>query len=181
MTVPNAPIRPARRLGAVRAVAAGGWCVAVVAAGAGWLYLLRDAGALGVGPHLGGALPLQRLAGADGQPLARLVVAWLPAGLAAGWGLAALTGLRRSGRAAVAGAVAACVLALTGAVADTVTANERLGEHVAGQAGHPASWVAVALVVAGTLTAPSRTPRSRHPAAGPPDATRPAAAGRAAA
>ena len=49
-------------------------------AGYGWLYVLRGLGWLGAGPAVGDALPLLQLAGFDGQPLLRVVVAWLLAG-----------------------------------------------------------------------------------------------------
>ena len=124
---PAHPAPPARRR---RPATAGILCVVATVAGAGWLYLLRDVSALAFGPHVGGALPLQRLAGGDDQPLARLVTAWVPAGLAAGCALAALTGLRRWARAAVAAVTTWLVLAATGAAADAVTANERLTQHV---------------------------------------------------
>lgn len=160
---------------------AGVVCVAATVAGAGWLYLLRDVGVLAFGPHVTGALPLQRLAGADDQPLARLVVAWLPAGLVAGGALAALTGLGRFAVAAVAGVAAWVVLAVTGAGADAVTANERLTQHVTGQVGHPGPWVAVALLCAGAVIAPSLVRPAAPSSAGPPDAMRPVEAEHAAA
>src|SRR5205085_604507 len=68
--------------------------VVATAAGVGWLYLLFQWGALDAGPHVSGALPLQQLAGNEAQPLLRVAVAWLPAGVAAG---AALTALTRMG------------------------------------------------------------------------------------
>ena len=61
----------------MRRVAAVPALVVITAAGVGWLYLLRDAGALALGPHVPETLPLQRLAHGDAQPLARLVAAWL--------------------------------------------------------------------------------------------------------
>ncbi len=178
MADPPAPHPPARRR---RPATAGILCVVATVAGAGWLYLLRDVSALAFGPHVGGALPLQRLAGGDDQPLARLVTAWVPAGLAAGCALAALTGLRRWARAAVAAVTTWLVLAATGAAADAVTANERLTQHVTGQVAHPALWVAAALAAAGALMAASPTSSAIRGRRRPPDATRPASAGPAAA
>jgi hypothetical protein len=172
------PRPPSRR---PHAVVAGVLCVAATAAGVGWLYLLRDVGALGFGPSVTGALPLQRLVGADAQPLARLVVTWVPAGLVAGAALAALTGLGRRARVAVAGVAAWVVLAATGAAADAVTANERLTQHLTGQLRHPGLWVAVAFVCAGAVIVRSRSRPAASAPAGPPDARRPVGAGHAAA
>src|SRR5436190_24149657 len=72
--------------------------LAAVAGGIGWLYALRHVGLLKAGPRLADALPLQRLAGGAAQPLARVVAAWLPAGLAAGVGVGLVSRLRRPGR-----------------------------------------------------------------------------------
>ena len=53
-------------------------------AGVGWTYVLRQDGLLGAGPKVSDALPLLQLAGADAQPLTRVAVAWLLAGLMSG-------------------------------------------------------------------------------------------------
>ena len=78
-----------------------GWFV--TAAGVGWLYALRSAHVLGAGPHVAEALPLQRLAKDDDQPLLRLVAAWLPAGLVAGLAVQAAWPMARPIRALVVG------------------------------------------------------------------------------
>jgi hypothetical protein len=52
--------------------------------GTGWLYALRGLHWLGLGPRLGDALPLLQLAAFDGQPLLRVLVAWLLAGALTG-------------------------------------------------------------------------------------------------
>jgi hypothetical protein len=116
-------------------------CVAAL----GSLYLLRDSPALHAGPAVSGALPLQRLAHQDTQPLLRFVLAWAPAGLAAGLALAWLTHLRAATRAAVAGAIAFVVLFASGALSDAVTASEPVSLHVASQLGHAAPWLAAAI------------------------------------
>src|SRR5439155_4733245 len=104
-----------KNLWAARIMAGGVALLAVVVAGVGWLYLLRDLGALAAGPRIGEALPLQRLAHEDAQPLARLVAAWLPAGLLAGAALRALGAVGHRRRAAAAGAFAWAVLVVAGA------------------------------------------------------------------
>lgn len=136
------------RRSAVGLVAAAG-VVAALAAGIGWLYALRGAGALAAGPLLHDALPLQRLAGQGDQPLLRLIAAWVPAGIAAGAMLSALTRLPRAARVAVAAACAFVVLFAAGALSDTVSASDPLAPHVAPQLGRAALWVATALVALG--------------------------------
>ena len=74
-----------RRAGPALSVAGNGVVLtgAVVAgllAGEGWLYVLRGAGWLDAGPNVGDSLPLLALAGADGQPLLRVLISWLLAG-----------------------------------------------------------------------------------------------------
>ena len=131
---------------------AGAWALAVAGvtcAGIGWLYLLRHAGALAGGPDLTDALPLQRLAGGDAQPLARIAVAFLPAGIVAGFVLRAAGFRRRVPRAL--GMLAGCAVLLMAlaAAADTITASERLSDHLVQQPQRPAIWLAAALVAAG--------------------------------
>ncbi len=76
------PARAARS--AAHAPLAGVAVVAAVLAGVGWLYALRGFGWLAVGTHIGDALQLLQLAGADAQPLLRIALAWIGAGLVAG-------------------------------------------------------------------------------------------------
>ncbi|MDX6658502.1 MAG: hypothetical protein QOH62_3295 [Solirubrobacteraceae bacterium] len=128
---------------------------AAVAAGIGWLYLLRDVGGLNAGPRIKAALPLQRLAGGSAQPLGRLVVAWLPAGLAAGIGAGAVSQLGRPGRAAATALVGLVVLLALGALADAVTASEPIGDHLRSQPHRVAIWVAAGLMAAGAALAPA--------------------------
>lgn len=92
-------------------------------AGAGWLYLLRGLHWLGLGPRVGDALPLLQLAGFDGQPLARVVVAWLLAGALTG-GL--LIGLAPERRFLVAGILTLVLLLFAAQAADALTRNLRL-------------------------------------------------------
>jgi hypothetical protein len=80
----------------------GGGMVAVVIvvagllAGTGWLYVLRGLRWLGLGPRISDALPLLQLAAADGQPLLRVVVAWVLAGALTGVALAEMAPPRRT-------------------------------------------------------------------------------------
>jgi hypothetical protein len=146
-----------------RTVLAGLTVVGATAAGVGWLYLLFQAGALAAGPRFAGALPLQQLAGNDAQPLARLAVAWLPAGLGAGAALAGLTGLGRAARAVVVAAIGSILLVAAGAVSDAVALNERVVPQLGHQLSRAGTWIAVGLLVIGSLPAGRwrREPRAR--------------------
>ena len=84
--------------------------VAGLLAGIGWLYLLRGLHVLGFGPRIADALPLLQLAGFDGQALARVIVAWVLAGVLAS---VALSRLPRAGRVPLAAIVALVALMLT--------------------------------------------------------------------
>lgn len=145
--------RPRALTRTVAGLAAACGVIAALLAGIGWLYALRGVGALDAGPVLHDALPLQRLAGQGDQPLLRLAAAWVPAGIAAGVVLAALTRLGRAGRAAVAAACALVVLFAAGAASDTVTASDPLSPHVAPQLGRAALWAATALFAGGAALA----------------------------
>src|SRR4051794_7192837 len=139
--------RPAAAL----AAAVGG-----TAAGIGWLYLLRHAGTLDGGPRIHMALPLQRLAGGSAQPLARLLVAWLPAGVAAGALLVAAGYQRRVVRGALMFAMTLVLLLALGAAADGVTASEPIPSHLAQQPHRTATWLAAALAGLGAALLPGR-------------------------
>jgi hypothetical protein len=140
-------------LAVLRWVAA--WLVALVAlvAGIGVLYLIRQEGLLSIGPRVPGALPLQQLAGGEAQPLIRMAIAWLPAGLVAGLAFAYLTGLGARTRAAALAGLAAIVLLLAGAAADAIAITDPLGPHLLPQLTRAGTWIAVALFACGSLLA----------------------------
>jgi len=149
------------------------WIVAVVAicAGVGWLYLLRDASVLAAGPKLRGALPLEELAGRGAQPLARMALAWLPAGFAAGLALGLAVRRPHAGWIAVACGVLAFVLLFAPtAASEAVSQNERFGPHLVPALHRPGLWAAVALTVIGSL--PGAAVAARRPRAGPAASTR---------
>jgi hypothetical protein len=125
--------------------------VLAIFAGTGWLYLLRGLGGLAVGPHIAGALPLQQLAGDADQPLLRVVLAWLPAGIVAGVALAKLTRLGVLARTGLVFVVSAALLVLAGATSDAVSISDPFATHLGPQAGRTGTWVAVALMVIGSL------------------------------
>jgi hypothetical protein len=95
--------------------------------GYGWLFTLRGLGWLGAGPSVRDSLPLLQLAGLDGQPLLRTVVAWLVAGLIAG---VALSGMGRWQRAAVAGPLSLVVLLLASQASYALARNLRFSDAV---------------------------------------------------
>jgi len=149
-------MRTSLRIAAAAAVA-----FAIACGALGWLYLLRTAGALDAGPAVAGALPLQRLAGGEAEPLARLLAAWLGAGAVEAVLLAALLRTGRAARAGFAAALAFVALVVVGALSDAVTASEPVGAHVLPQLSRAGVWVAV-----GTLAACALIPAPTGRAAG---------------
>ena len=145
---------------ALRAVAAGLIALASLAAAIGVLYLLRGTGSLAIGPNIRGALPLQQLAGGEAQPLLRMAIAWVPAGLVAGLALASLTGLRRWARATSLAALAALGLLLAGAAADAIAISDPLGPHLIPQFARVGTWTAVVLFALGSLLVDALSGRS---------------------
>lgn len=144
----------------------------------GWLYLLRSWHVLAAGPTFRGALPLERLAAGDAQPLARLVVAWVPAGVLAGLGLAAIGVRSRPGRVAIVLVLGAVTIFLTSAASEAVTASEALSKHLRPVAQRASPWLAAGLMATGALIVPLRARRERGRAA---DATHPSGGASAAA
>jgi hypothetical protein len=145
----------------LRALAATVIVIVAVAAGVGWLYLLRSTGALDAGPRLHEALPLERLARHDAQPMLRLAAAWLPAGVCAGIALGAATRLRAVGRALVTGVGGFVVIVLTAGASDAVTESRNVGPYLSMQPHRLATWVAAAFLALGALIAASPRPRRR--------------------
>ena len=139
----------------LRAIGAAIVMVAAVGGGIGWLYALRHVNALDFGPHFTDALPLQRLAGGARQPLGRILVAWLPTGVAAGFALAFVTGLRRPARAVLAFAATLVLVLASAAASDALTTNEPIRRHLREQPHRAATWVAAGLMALGALVAPA--------------------------
>lgn len=156
----------------LRPVAAVFVVIVAVAAGVGWLYLLRDRHVLDVGRHFAGALPLERLARADAQPLGRLVLAWVPAGLVAGLALGAIGVRTRTRRALAVAPVALLTLFVASAASEAVTVSEPLSQHLSPVAGRASLWLATALMTVGALIVPTSGRRGRGQAPAT-DATRP--------
>ena len=127
---------------------------ASVAAGIGWLYVLRHAAFLRIGPRFADALPLQRLAGGSGQPLGRLVVAWLPAGIVAGLGIGLVSGLHRAARGVVVSVLALAFVLGATLVSDSLTHNESIRSQIHNEPHRAAAWVAAGLMALGALLTP---------------------------
>lgn len=119
---------------------------------------------LGFGPRVRGALPLQQLAGTDAQPLARLLVAWLPAGALSAAILSRARPLSRAARAAAVALMAFAVLVPAGAVSDAVAISDPIATHLDAQLSRAGTLVAVALMGAGALLSPWRRARAARPA-----------------
>jgi hypothetical protein len=147
------------------AVAVGGALAVILGllAGFGWLYLLRGAGWLAAGPSVGDSLPLLQLAGFDGQPLLRLVVAWLLAGGLTG---VALSDLRRPPRVALSGILGLLLLLIACQVAYALARNLRLTDILFTRPPGPGPWLE-ALCFAVACLLPRRSVfRGRGPASG---------------
>ena len=107
-------------------------------AGEGWLYVLRGTGWLDSGLSIADSLPLLALAGADGQPLARVAVAWVLVG--------ALTGvaLLRSPpphRAALAGALCLVLLLFASQASYALVRNLPLSGVITSRAPGAGPWL----------------------------------------
>jgi hypothetical protein len=137
-----------------RAAAVVAVVLAAVGGGVGWLYALRHAHVLKVGPTLTDALPLQRLAGGAAQPLGRVAAAWLPAGLVAGVGVGLVSRLRRPGRGVAVFVLALALVVVVAAASDSVTHNEPIRRHLHEQPHRAATWVAAGLMALGAVLAP---------------------------
>jgi hypothetical protein len=134
-----------RPLGAVLA------CALIVAGGVGWLNVLGGVPLLDAGPLVPGALPLQRLAGNEAQPLVRVLVAWIGAGLVMGAVLAAAGRTGRLKRATAAALTGGVTLVALGALQDAITTSEPVLGHVLPQFTREGLWVAVTVLAACAL------------------------------
>jgi hypothetical protein len=145
------------------------WLLAflLVAAGVGWLYLVRHLGALDLGPRIPGALPLEQLAGEAPQPLGRMVVAWVPTGAAAGVMLVLLTRLRAGARLLGLAVLSFATLLVSTAASDAVAQNERFVNHLTVPLERAGVWTAVLLFVIGSLLAELAAPAERRASEAP--------------
>ena len=159
--IPDAGAISDRRMG--RALGTGARCALAVAfvlaallAGFGWLYVLRGLGWLRGGPGVPDSLPLLQLAGFDVQPLGRVLVAWLAAGIVAGF---LLINVRRLWRALFAGAAALILLLLGSQAAFALTRNLRLSDVIWSRRPGLGPWLEALLFAVGCAI-PGRLPRA---------------------
>lgn len=96
-----------------------------IAIGYGWLYALRGLGWFGAGPSIGDSLPLLQLAGFDGQPLGRVIAAFVLAGLILG---VALSAQGRWRRVAAVGPLSLVALLLASQASYALTRNLRFSD-----------------------------------------------------
>ena len=131
--------------------------------GFGWLYFLRGAGWFAAGPKVGDALPLLQLAGFDLQPLARVLVAWLAAGVIAGL----LTWRLAPGRRAIAVALLGAVLLFVASQAAYALArNLRFTDVLFGHLPGSGGFVEAAVLAAGSYLPGGIVGRRQGTAAG---------------
>jgi hypothetical protein len=115
-------------------------------AGLGWLYELRGLNLFSSGPSIGDSLPLLQLAGFDGQPLVRVIVAWLLVGLLAG---VALSWMPRLRRIVLAGVFALALLLLASQASDALARNLRFSDVVFTRAPGQGPWLEALLFTVG--------------------------------
>jgi hypothetical protein len=89
-----------------------------------------------------------------------MVIAWVPAGFAAGLALLSLTRLGPLSRTISLTALAAICLLLAGGLSDSIAVNDPLSPHLVPQLTRGGTWIAVALFALGSLCAGLLPPRS---------------------
>ncbi len=124
--------------------------VIAVLTGTGLLYGLRGLGAFDLGPRIPDALPLLQLAGFDGQPVLRVAVAWLAAGLVLGLPVCRIAPLRRF---AVALIVSAPLVLFASDASFALAGNLRLTDVLLHRAPPLGPWIEVILLAAGCALA----------------------------
>lgn len=131
----------------VGASAAAGFTVLVaVLTGTGLLYGLRALGWFAAGPRLGDALPLLQLAGFDGQPLARVALAWLLTGAVLEL---ALIRAKPLPRVVIAGGLALLVLLFASEASFALARNLRLSTVLASRVPGDGAWLEGLLLAIG--------------------------------
>jgi hypothetical protein len=115
-------------------------------AGLGWLYALRGLNWFSAGPSIGDSLPLLQLAGFDGQPLLRVVVAWLLVGVLAG---VALSWVPRPRRTLFAGLFALALLLLASQASYALARNLRFTSILFARAPGAGPWLEALLFTVG--------------------------------
>jgi hypothetical protein len=161
---------------AASAVATGLVVVVCSLAGIGLLYGMRGLQLFTIGPPIPDSLPLLQLAGFDAQPLARVIAAWLLAGVALGLILVRRHPRRRS---MMIGALALLVLLFASDASFALARNLRLDQVLWNRTPGPGPWLE-ALLLAAWAALPRTIGRLHRPAVARVLATRIPVAGRAA-
>ena len=115
-------------------------------AGEGWLYALRSFGWFSSGPMVGDSLPLLQLAGFDRQPLARVVVGWLLAGVMLG---IPLSRVARRGQALFVALIALVLLLVASQASFALTRNLRFSDVLWTRSPGLGPWLEGLLLAAG--------------------------------
>lgn len=136
--------------------------------GYGWLYVLRGLHWLAWPPGVSDALPLLQLAGFDVQPLPRVLVAWLLAGLLSGILLLALPPLPRAAGVALLGLIS---LLLASQAAYALARNLRFDHVLFGHLPGTGSLIEAAALAVGSYL-PGGVVGRRQRTAGPGGAGR---------
>jgi hypothetical protein len=152
--------RPLRRrlVIASGAIAVGPALLLCALAGIGLLYALRGLRWFAIGPPIPDSLPLLQLAGLDGQPLARLIVAWLAAGVIIGVAMIRLGPLRRS---VLVGLLGVLILLLASDASYALARNVRLEGVLLDRAPGLGPWLEGFLLAVGSAL-PRRAVALRH-------------------
>lgn len=128
-------------------------------AGDGWVYVLRGGGWLAAGPNVGDSLPLLQLAGSDGQPLLRVVVAWLIVGVLAGLALIRVAPLRRT---ALAGGLGLLLMLLASQASYAAARNLRLTDILLSRSPGLGAWLGALLFAIGVALPRRAEPRLKR-------------------
>ncbi len=127
--------------------------VVALLAATGLLYGLRGLGWLSGPPRVANALPLLQLAGFDAQPLPRVIVAWVLAGVAFGVLAHRMRPLRRAGLATV---IALLVLLFASDASLALARNDRLSDVLSATVPGLGAWLEAALFALGAVLPGSR-------------------------
>ncbi len=154
---PRPLARGALTLGASAAVTAAVAGCAV--SGIGLLYSLRQLHWLAVGPSVPDALPLLQLAGFAGQPLARVVAAWIPTGVVLGLALIRVPAPRRVLVVLMLGAV---LLLFASDASYALARNLRLNGVLLHRAPGLGPWLECLMLAGGSMLVGTWTRKRRH-------------------
>jgi enterochelin esterase-like enzyme len=129
------------------AVAIGPALLLCTLTGLGLLYAQRGLQWFAIGPPIPDSLPLLQLAGFDGQPVARVILAWLAAGVIIGFALIRLGPLQRS---VLVGLLGVLILLLASDASYALARNVRLEGVLLDRAPGLGPWLEGVLLAVGS-------------------------------